>query len=63
MMTREMMKRMLLFAVIVIVSAAMAFPQADGSISVLGSHSASAPPPAAVNSALLYQYCDAGHAR
>ena len=56
-----MMKKVLPSAVIVIVSAAIAFPQADGSISMLGSHSESPPPPAAVNSALLDQYCDACH--
>ena len=56
-----MMERMLPSAVVVIVSAAMAFAQADGSISMLGSHRASAQPPAAVNSALLDQYCSACH--
>ena len=60
-MKREMMKRILASAVIVIMSAAMAFAQADGSISMLASHSASAQAPAAVDSALLYQYCDACH--
>ena len=55
------MTRMFHSTVVVVVSATMAFPQADNSISMLGSHGASAQVPAAVNSALLDQYCDACH--
>ena len=54
------MKRMLLFGLVVVVAVAMD-PQADGSIAMLPAHSVSPPSPAAVNSAILDQYCSACH--
>ncbi len=61
MMTREMMKGVLMSAVLVVAVGARAFPQGDGSTSLLPSHSVSVPPATVVSSVLLDQYCSACH--